>query len=113
MAYAFELIGISPVLTFFNQQQRLEKTPQRSKAYVGSYECTLDAFIGSTEMIHKKPSWNWDEVISTIIDFWLSHGDSIDHWRYELSQVGNENLLVARVVNMEILRQEFESLFEE
>ena len=111
MSYNFEIIGITPVLTFFNYQQQLENDPQRSKAYIGSYFCTLDAFIESTQMIPQKPEWNWDEVIKTMIDFWLSHEDSIKQWKQELAHAHDNNLIIARVANVEALRQEFERLF--
>ena len=111
MSYNFEIIGITPVLTFFNYQQQLENDPQRSKAYLGSYFCTLDAFIESTQMIPQKPQWNWDEVVKTMIDFWLSHEDSIKQWKQELDNSHNDNLIIARVANVEALRQEFEHLF--
>ena len=111
MSYNFEIIGITPVLTFFNYQQQVENDPQRSKAYIGSYFCTLDAFIESMEMIPRKPQWNWDEVTKTMIDLWLSHEDVVRQWQQELETVQDNNLIIARVANLEALRQEFEHLF--
>ncbi len=111
MSYNFEIIGVTPVLTFFNYQQQIETDPQRSKAYIGSYFCTLDAFIESTEMIPQKPQWNWDEVIETMINFWLSHEDAVRQWKQELDNAQDDNLIIARVANVEALRQEFEHLF--
>ena len=110
MSYNFELIGVTPVLTFFNYQQELENDPQRSKAYLGSYHCTLDAFIESTQKIPHKPQWNWDEVIETMIHFWLSNEDTVRHCQQELKNSQNDNLIIARVANVEALRQEFEHL---
>ena len=111
MSYSFEIIGVTPVLTFFNYQQQVENDPQRSKAYIGSYFCTLDAFIESTEMIPQKPKWNWDEVIETMINFWVSHEDVVRLWKQELDKSQDDNLIIARVANVEALRQEFEHLF--
>ena len=111
MSYNFEIIGVTPVLTFFNYQQQLEKDPQRSKAYIGSYLCTLDAFIESTEMIHQRPQWDWNEVIETMINFWLTNEDVVKQWKQELETTQNDNLIIARVANVEALRQEFEHLF--
>ena len=111
MSYNFEIISITPVLTFFNYQQQVENDPQRSKAYIGSYFCTLDAFIESTEMIPQKPQWNWDEVIETMINFWVSHEDVVRLWKQELDNAQDNNLIIARVANVEALRQEFEHLF--
>ena len=110
MSYSFDIIGVTPVLKFFYYQQDVEQNPKRSKAYVGSYECTLDAFIKSTEMIPQKPNWNWDKVVDSIVEFWLNHADGIEKWKHELETVGNDNLIVARVANVNWLRHEFEEL---
>jgi hypothetical protein len=112
MNYNFEIIGITPVLTFFNYQQEVEVSPKRSKAYLASYQCTLDAFIKSTKMIPQKPEWNWDEVIVTMINFWLKQEDSIRHWQLELKNAGKENLIVARVANFDVLRTELQNLLD-
>ncbi len=112
MSYNFEIVGITPILTFFNYQQELETNPKRSKAYLGSYHCTLDAFIESTKMIPKKPEWNWDEVIETMIDFWLKHEDTVKQWKSELNNMQEDNLIVARVTNFSALRTELEQLID-
>jgi hypothetical protein len=112
MSYNFEIIGVTPVLTFFNYQQELETNPKRSKTYLGSYECTLDSFINSTKIIPEKPEWNWDEVIKTMIDFWLKHEDNIRHWKIELENARESTLVIGRVANLECLRVEFEQVFE-
>ncbi|MCC5898801.1 MAG: hypothetical protein JJU32_12925 [Phormidium sp. BM_Day4_Bin.17] len=44
MSYTFDIINILPVLNFFDHQQKVEQTPHRSLAYLGSYDCTLDGF---------------------------------------------------------------------
>lgn len=113
MNYSFDIIGVAPVLQFFNYQQQVEKTPQRSKAYLGSYCCTLDGFIASTQMVHQKPDWNWDEVVRSMVDFWLNHGESIHHWKTKLAMAGQDTLIVARVANVRSLRSELESLFDQ
>ncbi|VEP16417.1 conserved hypothetical protein [Hyella patelloides LEGE 07179] len=112
MSYNFEIIGITPILTFFNYQQELEINPQRSKTYLGSYQCTLDSFIDSTQMIPKKPQWNWDEVVETMINFWLKHEDSIRHWKIELESSQENALVIGRIANLECLRAELEQAFE-
>lgn len=112
MSYAFDIIGVTPLIEFFNYQQRHEQNPKRSKTYLGSYNCTLDAFIESTTMVHKQPYWDWDEVVNTIVNFWLKHEDKIQYWKQELTTVGQDNIIVARVVNYDVLRSELESIFE-
>ena len=111
MSYTFDLMGVAPVLTFFNYQQIVEQNPLRSTAYLGSAQCTLDALIRSTEMVEQKPPWDWDEVVTTIVNFWLKHPESVQHWKTELETRGEKNLLIARVSNLKLLRSSLESLW--
>lgn len=37
MSYSFDIIGIAPILQFFNQQQQLATQAQLSQTYLGSY----------------------------------------------------------------------------
>ena len=110
MSYNFELLGIAPILTFFNYQQEVENDPHRSKVYLASHQCTLDAFIESTKIIPQKPQWNWDEVIETTINFWLKNEDDIKHWRCKLADTSEDILLIARVANFDVFRSELEQL---
>lgn len=112
MTYTFDIIGTAPVLQFFNHQQRHELTHQRSHAYVGSYQCTLDAFIQATELVYRKPAWDWDAVVQTMVNFWLTQGDQINHWKTTLQGTEPQTLIVGRVTNFDMLRNEFETLFE-
>jgi hypothetical protein len=114
MSYSFDIIGIAPVLQFFQHQQRVETTHKRSQAFLGSYCCTLDAFIEATEAVHRKPDWDWDAIVGTIVAFWLSQDTDIRHWKQQLAIAqGDQNLIVARVVNYDSLRHEFETLFDD
>ncbi len=110
--YSFEILGVSPVWDFFNYQQKHEQNPQRSKTHLASIECSLDGFINSTKLIPKKPNWNWDEVTNIIIDFWLGNEQQVRYWKKQLAASEQENFLVARVVNFQMLRCELESLFK-
>jgi hypothetical protein len=110
MNYTFDILGVTSVCTFFQYQQDVEQNPERSRAYVASYSCTLDGLIQGTEAIIKRPNWNWDEVVQTMVNFWLRHESAIQQWKEELILLGEDNLLVGRVANVERLRQEFESL---
>jgi hypothetical protein len=112
MSYTFEIVGVSPVWNFFTHQQRVEGDPKRSRAYLGSYHCTLDSFIAATDYIPQKPDWDWDAVVKQMVAFWVQHGDRIDHWRTQLHQAEDDSLIVARVANFQTLRQELESLFD-
>ena len=91
MSYSFDIIGVTPILDFFYYQQQVEQNPHRSKAYLGSYKCTLDSFIKSTEMIPEKPDWNWDQVIESIIDFWVFQEETIQTWKQTLENSHQEN----------------------
>lgn len=110
MAYTFDIVGVAPILTAFEYQYQAQEQPHRSKAYLSSPHCTLDDFIKSTELIPAKPEWNWDEVIQRIVNFWLKHEDRVRYWQQELFLAGQQNVVVARVANVETLRHEFESL---
>jgi hypothetical protein len=112
MSYSFDIIGISPVLNFFNYQQKIEQHPSPSKTYVGSYRCTLDAFIQSTELTPRKPDWDWDDVVGSIVQFWLSHEEAVQHWQDTLADAEDDSLIVARIANFESLRTELESLLD-
>ena len=79
-------------------------------ANLGSPECTLDGLIQATELIPDKPDWDWDAVVKTMVNFWLHHESNIHTWRREMASFSEATLLVARVANTQILRQEFEAL---
>ncbi len=110
MTYTFDIVGITPILTFFNYQEEVENSPSRAKTYLPSYECSLDGFIKSTEIIPNKPDWNWDEVVETMVKFWLENEPTIKQWKSQLLSVTNDSFLVARVANFNLLRREFETI---
>lgn len=111
MKYTFEILGISPVLDFFNHQQKYH---QRGSSvgieYLGTYQCSLDAFLKSVETVSPKRGWELDRVVDTVIQFWLNHSEPIRYWTERLKDAGQENLLVARVADIQSLKVEFESL---
>lgn len=111
MNYTFELLGVSPILTFFNHQQ--EQNKRDGAAYVGAYHCTLDAFLASVEPVPRRRGWDMDSVVDTVIQFWVNNADQVRHWRSRLEDAGRENLVVARVADVRSLRHEFESLLKE
>jgi hypothetical protein len=113
MDYSFELVGVSPILTFFHHQQEQQHRPHSGAAYVGAYHCTLDAFLDSLEPVPPRRGWNMDAVVDTVIQFWVNNAEQVRHWRSRLEDAGQENLVVARVADVTSLRSEFESLFHE
>ncbi|MFM7407856.1 MAG: hypothetical protein ACKO3K_14675 [Cuspidothrix sp.] len=111
MKYSFNLIGVSPVLHFFNhQQQTLTKPQHQGIEYLGTHICTLDAFLASVEPLPIKWGWNLDQVVDTVIEFWLNNAESIEYWKSRLKDAGHDSLLVARVADIKSLSGEFESL---
>ncbi|MGD1808184.1 hypothetical protein ACP6PL_22495 [Dapis sp. BLCC M126] len=110
MGYSFELLGISPVLHFFNQQQKLQVENNLNVEYLGHHKCSLDVFLKSVETISAYRSWRVDKVVETVINFWMNNADSVQYWNSRLKDAGENNLLVARVGDIKSLRQSFESL---
>jgi len=112
MQYSFEIVGVSPVLSFFNHQQANRQQPHPGAEYLGTYKCTLDAFIESVEEMPARRNWHLDRVVDSVINFWLNNAEQISHWKQRLNDAGSENLLVARVSDLDSLKIEFESLLK-
>lgn len=112
MKYTFDLLGVSPILSFFNQQQGLEEESRPGVEYIGNHKCTLDAFVDAVEKISPHRGWEVDRVVDTVLSFWLNNSDSIQYWQRRLQDAGHENLLVARVADVKSLQATFESLLE-
>ncbi len=110
MRYTFELLGISPVLHFFNQQQKLQAENNLNVEYLGNPKCSLDVFLKSVETVSAHRSWRVDKVVETVIYFWMNNADNIQYWNSRLKDAGKDHLLVARVGDIKSLRQSFESL---
>ncbi|SRR5579883_890045 len=111
MRYSFDIVGVSPVLQFFDhQQQNLQKRQLLGVEYIGTHKCTLDSVIKSVEPVPLKWGWDLDEVLSTVIEFWMNNSESVDYWKSRLIDAGNNNLLVARVADIKALRAELDSL---
>jgi predicted GTPase len=100
-------------LAFFNQQQELlQKNLETRVEYVSSFECTLDALIHSVETVSPQHQWNLDEVVDTVVRFWMKNSDAVYHWKDRLQDAGRDSLLVSRVADIDALKTEFELLFE-
>ncbi|BAY88895.1 MULTISPECIES: hypothetical protein [unclassified Tolypothrix] len=112
MTYTFNIVGVSPVLQFFNHQQSLKEPQKPGVEYVGTNICTLDAFLESIEPVPPKWNWNLDQVVDTVINFWVNNSESIDYWKKRLGDAGKDNLLVARVADFAALQAELESLLK-
>lgn len=111
MKYTFEILGISSVLYFFYQQQEIvRKAPRLGVEYLGTHKCTLDVLIESVQTVPPSRGWDLDQVVDTVIDFWVNNSDRIRYWKARLNDAGSENLLVTRVADIKSLRAEFELL---
>ncbi|NJM73566.1 MAG: hypothetical protein HC862_27505 [Scytonema sp. RU_4_4] len=111
MKYTFDIVGVSPVLDFFShQQQSSQELQHRGVEYVGTHQCTLDAIIKSVEPLPPKWGWDMDEVVDTVIEFWMKNSESICYWKSRLMDAGSDNLLVARVADLKALKTELEML---
>ncbi|EAW39094.1 hypothetical protein [Lyngbya sp. PCC 8106] len=113
MKYAFNLVGISTALSFFYQQQELLEKSLNDVEYLGHHQCKLDTFLSSVETVSKQKNWKLDEVVDSVIGFWINNSDSIRYWQSRLEDAGKDNLLVARVADIKSLRTTFESLLHE
>ncbi|NJK64236.1 MAG: hypothetical protein HC921_17470 [Synechococcaceae cyanobacterium SM2_3_1] len=115
MNYTFEILGVSPVLHFFkHQQQEKGQVPSRPRvAYVGVHTCTLDACLASIETSLPPQGWDLEHLLEVVINFWVTHPDSISHWKRRLQDAGGDSLLVTRVGSWTLLRWEFERLFHQ
>lgn len=112
MDYSFEILGVSPLLSFFNHQQERQEQPESGAAYLGAPRCTLDAFIDSVGSIPRPYEWNLDRVVDSVIQFWMTNAESVQHWRSRLEDAGNQSVIVARVADVNALRSEFEHIFQ-
>ncbi|NJL02573.1 MAG: hypothetical protein HC838_14360 [Spirulinaceae cyanobacterium RM2_2_10] len=110
MSYTFDIVGISPVFNFMDRQSP-DRIAVTSKAYLGSPECSLDAFMRSVDLLSEKPAWNWDEVMTAIVNFWLVNEERIRYWKTELAIARDDHLLVAYIAHVEALRHELEQLW--
>ena len=109
--YSFNLVGVSPVLHFFHHQpQSLVKPQHQGIEDLGTHTCTLDTFLASIEPVPVKWGWNLDQVVDTVIEFWMNNAESINYWKSRLNDAGHDSLLVARVADMNSLSEELESL---
>lgn len=108
MSYWFDLVGISPVVDFFHHQ--VNRPANQGPAYLGVKTCKLDAFLTSLEPIPATRGWNLDEVVDTVVAYWVANESAIRYWRDRLIDSGEQNVLVARVADAKALQLQFESL---
>ncbi|NES99679.1 MAG: hypothetical protein F6K62_07170 [Sphaerospermopsis sp. SIO1G2] len=111
MKYTFDIVGVSPVLHFFHhQQENLQKPQVQRIEYLGTHICTLDAFLKSVESVPAKGNWHLDQVVDTVVEFWLNNAETIKYWKTRLQDAGKDSLVVARLADIQSLQAEFESL---
>jgi len=111
MNYSFNIIGVSPLLSFIRHQFDAQQSHDYAGAeYIGAYRCTLDAFLESIDTVPQKRGWDLDKAVDTVISFWLNHGSQVKRWQERLEDAGTESVVVGRLATTRSLRSEFESL---
>lgn len=114
MKYLFGIVGVAPILYFFEQQQeRSSKIHQAQVEYVWSHRCTLDAVLASIEQIPQNHDWILDEVVDSVVQFWMNNLEVIQHWKTRLEDGGKEQVLISRVGDLSSLRNELNFLFHQ
>lgn len=109
MNYTFDLVGVTPKVEFFHQEQALAAEPELLRpAYLAVPGCSLDLVLSSVEEVIQKRSWDLDQAVKSVVQYWLSNKDTVDHWRDRLQAAGNQSLLVGRVADSATLQSEFE-----
>jgi hypothetical protein len=110
MQYTFEILGVSPILSFLNHQIESPTATSKGAEYLSTYQCTLDALLESVEPVPPKRGWDLDKVVDTVVHYWLQNSDRIQHWKERLQEAGSENILVSRIADLQALQQEFDGL---
>jgi hypothetical protein len=112
MKYTFDILGVSPIVEFFDQQQKVQQhEPRLGVEYLGTRKCTLDELIQSVEQASSPKGWDVEDAVDTVIEFWVNNPDRIWYWKDRLTDAGEENLLVTRLADVRSLRSELERLF--
>ncbi|MBE9030889.1 hypothetical protein IQ266_14225 [filamentous cyanobacterium LEGE 11480] len=112
--FTFNIIGVSPVLHFFNYQQKQAQCYYSSGiTYLSSHRCSLDAVLRTLDHTDFDPTWKTEDMAKTIINFWLSNLESVTHWQRRLKDADAQTILVSRIAYTEALRYELEDLFNE
>lgn len=111
MQYAFDLVGVAPMVEFFHHEQALERDREILRpAYLGVTGCDLDLFLESMEDAIQVRGWDIDEASQSVIQYWMENAEVIHHWRDRFNQAGDHSLLVGRVADCITLQAEFEAM---
>ena len=116
MQYAFDLVGVAPMVDFFHHEQALVQdrdSESRSliwPAYLGVTGCDLDLFLDSMDDAIRARGWDIDEASQSVIQYWIDNADAIRHWRDRFEQAGEHSLVVGRVADCMALQTEFEAM---
>jgi hypothetical protein len=105
MTYVFNLVGVTTPLELF-QRQQLENGP----AYLAAPEARLDCFLACLQEVSPQRGWPLDQVVDSVIHYWMQNAELIYHWRSRLIDAGRDALLVGSVGNVEDWRFSLEVL---
>lgn len=111
MQYAFDLVGVAPMVEFFHHEQaRSQEDEILWPAYLGVTGCDLDLFLESMEDAIQIRGWDIDEASQSVIQYWMDNAEAIRHWRDRFKLAGDYNLVVGRVADCVTLQAEFEAM---
>ena len=110
MQYAFDLVGVAPMVEFFHEQARSQDGDLLWPAYLGVTGCDLDLFLESMEDAIQSRGWDIDEASQSVIQYWMDNAEVVRHWRDRFKQAGDYSLVVGRVADCVTLQAEFEAM---
>ena len=109
MKYSFELIGITPIIDFFNHQQHKQRQADGIRAeYIGASNCSLDRFLHHLQDVPLERNWDLTLLSQAVVDYWIASAHTIQYWQQRLGDAGSSCLVVGRVADTQALRHEFE-----
>ncbi len=107
--YDFTVDSIQDMIEFFEWNRHMEGKKDRNVLYFAVCQWSLDGVWKSLEMIQNRPCWNWDAVRSHILTWFWFHSDEVYQIKQALSiSVADQPIVVARIINIEGSRQQFE-----
>ena len=112
MQYTFELLGITPILDFFNHQQTLVSHPHFLRAeYLGVHQCTLDRVLKELQTVPPERNWDLEIVAQVVVNYWIGRAKTVRYWSDRLEDAGCNSLLIARIADLHSLRHDLERTF--
>ena len=107
--YDFDVDSIQDMLDFFQFNRDISLKKDRNIFYYAITHWTLDGAWDALQYVPDRPCWNWDAVRSQILTWWWFHSDKITEVKQSLTiSVADQPIVVARIINIEGSRKQFE-----